>query len=204
MTLEEAKEQGFETHVYAYGDWQYRDANGNCHLFRDGVELTKGVEAKYCWSYDSGDWRYRDADGNWHLFRDGVELTKGVVAKYCWSYEHGDWDYRDTDGNEHLFRDGVELTKGVVAKNCYSHYNGDWGYQGTNGNLYHFTKDERIEMKTNKAEPTTEYKTIVKTKDDEVIEDLTHTLVSAQEYFDIDIMPEIMKIAIKIGESKAK
>lgn len=48
------------------------------------------------------------------------------------------------------------------------------------------------------------YKITVKTERDLVIEDLTHTLVSAQEYFDIDIMPEIMEIAIKIGESKAK
>ncbi len=204
MTLEEAKEQGFKTHAYDNGDWAYKESDGNVHLFRDGVELTKGVVAKWCYSYLSGDWAYRDTDGNAHLFRDGVELTKGVETKNCLSFDNDDWAYQDANGNEHLFRDGVELTKGVVAKNCYSHYNGDWGYQGTNGNLYHFTKDERIEMKTSKAEPDTQYKTIVKTKEDEVIEDLTHTLVSAQEYFDIDIMPEIVAIAIKIGESKAK
>lgn len=119
-------------------------------------------------------------------------------------YESGDWAYKDADGNWHLFRDGVELTKCVEAKDCYSYVHGDWEYTDAEGNSHEFTKDESIGIKTNKAEPTTEYKTIVKTKDDEVIEDLTHTLVSAQEYFDIDIMPEIMKIAIKIGESKAK
>ena len=48
------------------------------------------------------------------------------------------------------------------------------------------------------------YKIIIKTKDDEVIEDLSHTLISAQEYFNVDIMPEIMAIAKKIAERKDK
>ena len=48
------------------------------------------------------------------------------------------------------------------------------------------------------------YNIIIKTKDDEVIEDLTHTLISAQEYFNVDLMPEIMAIAKKIAERKGK
>ena len=48
------------------------------------------------------------------------------------------------------------------------------------------------------------YKITIKTKDDEVIEDLTHTLISAQEYFNVDIMEEIMAIANKIGKRKDK
>lgn len=47
-----------------------------------------------------------------------------------------------------------------------------------------------------------EYKIIVKTERDLVIEDLTQTLISAQEFFDIDLMPEIMAIAKKIGGLK--
>lgn len=48
------------------------------------------------------------------------------------------------------------------------------------------------------------YKVIIKHDRDFVIEDLTHTLISAQEYFDIDLMPEIMAIAKKIGASLEK
>lgn len=40
--------------------------------------------------------------------------------------------------------------------------------------------------------------------EEQVIEDFAHTLVSAQEYFNIDIMLEIMAIAKKIGESNDK
>ncbi len=48
------------------------------------------------------------------------------------------------------------------------------------------------------------YNVTVKTKDDEVIEDLSLTLCSAQEYFNVDLMPEIMAIAKKIAERKDK
>ncbi len=48
------------------------------------------------------------------------------------------------------------------------------------------------------------YNVTVKTKDDEVIEDLSLTLCSAQEYFNIDLMPEIMAIADKIAKRKGK
>lgn len=43
------------------------------------------------------------------------------------------------------------------------------------------------------------YKIIIKHDRDFVIQDITHALISAQEYFDIDLMPEIMAIAKKIG-----
>lgn len=48
------------------------------------------------------------------------------------------------------------------------------------------------------------YNVTVKTKDDEVIEDLSLTLCSAQEYFNVDLMPEIMAIANKISKRKDK
>jgi hypothetical protein len=48
------------------------------------------------------------------------------------------------------------------------------------------------------------YNVTVKTKDDEVIEDLSLTLCSAQEYFNVDLMPEIMAIAKKISKRKDK
>lgn len=48
------------------------------------------------------------------------------------------------------------------------------------------------------------YNVTVKTRDDEVIEQFCLDLISAQEYFDVDIMPEIMAIAKKIAERKDK
>ena len=48
------------------------------------------------------------------------------------------------------------------------------------------------------------FKIIIKHDRDFVIEDLTHTLISAQEYFDVDLMPEAMAIAKKIGASLDK
>ncbi len=48
------------------------------------------------------------------------------------------------------------------------------------------------------------YKITIKTKDDVVIEQFSLDLISAQEYFNVDLMPEIMKIAIKIGERNGK
>ena len=115
--------------------------------------------------YPNGDWSYIDADGNYHLFRDGVELTEGVVANGCWSYSNRDWEYEDINGEVHLIKSPKDI----------------------------------------KPEPaTTEYKARVKTKDDEVIEDLSLTLCSAQEYFNVDLMPEIMAIANKISKRKDK
>lgn len=48
------------------------------------------------------------------------------------------------------------------------------------------------------------YKVVIKHDRDFVIEDLSHTLISAQEYFGVDLMPEIMAIAKKIAERKDK
>lgn len=48
------------------------------------------------------------------------------------------------------------------------------------------------------------YKVTVKTKDDEVIEQFSLDLISAQEYFNVDLMPEIMAIANKISKRKDK
>ena len=48
------------------------------------------------------------------------------------------------------------------------------------------------------------YKVTVKTKDDEVIEQFSLDLISAQEYFNVDLMPEIMAIADKIAKRKGK
>ena len=46
------------------------------------------------------------------------------------------------------------------------------------------------------------YKVTIKTKDDVVIEQFSLDLISAQEYFNVDLMPEIMAIAKKIAERK--
>jgi len=106
----------------------------------------------------------------------------------------------NADDDVHLFRDGKELTKGIIAKECFSYDNGDWEYTDINGEVHLIKSPKDI-----KPEPaTTEYKARVKTKDDEVIEDLTHTLISAQEYFNVDLMPEIMAIANKISKRKDK
>ena len=48
------------------------------------------------------------------------------------------------------------------------------------------------------------YNVTVKTKDDEVIEQFCLDLISAQEYFNVDLMPEIMAIANKISKRKDK
>ncbi len=48
------------------------------------------------------------------------------------------------------------------------------------------------------------YKITIKTKDDEVIEQFCLDLISAQEYFNVDIMEEIMAIANKISKRKDK
>jgi len=48
------------------------------------------------------------------------------------------------------------------------------------------------------------YKVTIKTKDDVVIEQFSLDLISAQEYFNVDLMPEIMAIAKKIAERNGK
>ena len=48
------------------------------------------------------------------------------------------------------------------------------------------------------------YKVTIKTKDDVVIEQFSLDLISAQEYFNVDLMPEIMAIADKIAKRKGK
>ncbi len=48
------------------------------------------------------------------------------------------------------------------------------------------------------------YNVTVKTKDDEVIEQFCLDLISAQEYFNVDLMPEIMAIANIISKRKDK
>lgn len=49
-----------------------------------------------------------------------------------------------------------------------------------------------------------DYTIKIKTISEMIIEDLTHTLFDAQEYFNVDLMPEIMAIAKKIAERKDK
>lgn len=49
-----------------------------------------------------------------------------------------------------------------------------------------------------------DYTIKIKTISEMIIEDLTHTLFDAQEYFDVDLMPEIMAIANKISKRKDK
>jgi hypothetical protein len=90
-------------YLYSNGDGEYRDELDFVHLFRNGVELTKGIKAIGVHSYDNGDWKYKDEQGFWYLFRDGVELTKGVKAKYVYSCDNGDWYCEDAQGSFHKF-----------------------------------------------------------------------------------------------------
>ena len=48
------------------------------------------------------------------------------------------------------------------------------------------------------------YEVKVKTYEDLIVEDIVDTLFSAQEYFNVDLMPEIMAIADKIAKRKGK
>jgi hypothetical protein len=147
-------------YVYSYknGDWEWEDEEGNEHLVRDGVELTKGKNAKGVISYDSGDWKWKDEEGYWHLVR-GVVVEKGILkieryevgdndvngnkVKHVDSYENGDWEWRDEEGNEHLVRDGVELTVGKKAKDVHSYANGAWEWEDEEGNK-HVVKSEDV------------------------------------------------------------
>ena len=62
--------------LYLNGDWEYLDENCNCHLYREGVELTKGFIAKFVWSYGNGDWYYEDEDGEvYYLKKDERPLV---------------------------------------------------------------------------------------------------------------------------------
>jgi len=67
MTFQQARDAGYSTHRYHNGDWEYLDEKGDCHLYRDGIELTQGVIAIYCQSYDNFDWEYHDEDGRRHF-----------------------------------------------------------------------------------------------------------------------------------------
>ena len=89
--------------IFKNRDWKYSDLEGFEHLYRNGVELTKGVKVTHTWSFDNGDWAYKDLNGFEHLFRDGVESTKGVKAIYVDSYEDGGWEYIDKQYNRHEF-----------------------------------------------------------------------------------------------------
>ena len=55
-------------YIFNNGDWAYKDKQEFLHLYRDGVELTKGVKATYVWSNNNGNWRYTDEAGNRHKF----------------------------------------------------------------------------------------------------------------------------------------
>ena len=90
-------------HVYINGDWEYQDEQEFWHLYRDGMELTKGIKIKWVFSDNNGDWRYQDEQEFWHLYRDGVELTAGVKAKWVYSYENGHWRYKDEQNQWYEF-----------------------------------------------------------------------------------------------------
>ena len=62
-------------HIFDNDDWSYYDEQGFWHLYRDGVELTKGVKAIYAFSFNNGDWGYKDEHGDWHKFdKNGNEI----------------------------------------------------------------------------------------------------------------------------------
>ena len=82
-------------HIFDNDDWSYYDEQGFWHLYRDGVELTKGINTLSVHSFNNGDWAYRDKQGFLHLIRNGVELTKGIKAIDVDSWDDGSWDYVD-------------------------------------------------------------------------------------------------------------
>ena len=97
-------ENGFECRgcrIFDTADWKYKDEQGFEHLIRNGIELTKGIKAKYIYSFRNYDWCYVDEQGFHHLYRDGVELTKGVKVVSFFPYDDGDWYYTDNMGNNH-------------------------------------------------------------------------------------------------------
>jgi len=53
-------------YTFDHGDWMYVDLQLFEHLYRNGVELTKGVKAKHVVSFDNGNWQYYDEQGNLH------------------------------------------------------------------------------------------------------------------------------------------
>ncbi len=60
---EEVKNRGFQITDYPNGDWEFRDEDLYVHLFRGDTELTEGVKAILCYSYDNGCWEYTDEEG---------------------------------------------------------------------------------------------------------------------------------------------
>ena len=107
-TIEQAKAKGYNVHPLQGGDWAYTDSKGYHHLMRDGIELTKGIEAKGLYFFNrNGDWAYIDSKGYQHLMRDGIELTKGIKTKSVYSPGDGAWAYTDEEGDRYLVRNNV-------------------------------------------------------------------------------------------------
>ena len=55
-----------DCYVFRNSDYVYTDLKGFDHLFRNGKELTKGLEVTWVCSFDSGEWAYEDMEGNLH------------------------------------------------------------------------------------------------------------------------------------------
>ena len=128
-------------YIFKNDDWKYADKQGFCHLYRDGIELTKGLKAKDVCSFDNADWKYTDLQDFEHLIRNGIELTKDLKTTYVWSFDNNDWKYEDEQGFEYLMRNGVELTKDVKAIDVWSYDDGDWYYRDEQGILQFFDEN---------------------------------------------------------------
>jgi hypothetical protein len=64
-------ENGIEysgVYIFKNGYWLYRDKQFFFHLISNGVELTKGLKAKWVYPYGNGGWKYKDEQDNWHYF----------------------------------------------------------------------------------------------------------------------------------------
>ena len=111
-TIEQAEAKGY--HVYSYNnrDWEYTDSEGYKHFMRDGIELTKGIKAKWIeyWARN-GDWAYTDSKGYQHLMRGVIELTKGIKTREVYSPGDGDWAYRDEKGDWYSVRNDVHTLR---------------------------------------------------------------------------------------------
>lgn len=56
----------------------YVDKENNARLFKNDIELTKDIIAKFAYMYDDKFWSYKDYENNIHLYNNDVEMTKNI------------------------------------------------------------------------------------------------------------------------------
>jgi len=77
LTREEAKK--LEPYfISPIGDWVYKDDEGFMRLFRGGKELTEGIEAICCWTFNDGWWGHKTKEGIIYEKQDSKNPTKTI------------------------------------------------------------------------------------------------------------------------------